>query len=280
MKKSPLGKGLGALIPGDKQERDYKLIGIEEIRPNDSQPRKGFDSAALDDLASSIKEKGIIQPLVLRKTSKGYEIIAGERRWRAAQKAGLAKVPAIIKDVDTQEALELALVENLQREDLNPMEEARAYDQLIEQFGLSHEEISKRIGKDRSTVTNQLRLLKLPDEVAEALIEGEITPGHARALLSLQSNEHILKALKEVKNSKLSVRKTERLVKDFARPKTGPSDYEDISPYLRQLSNDLKRALGTQVRIVDKKGKGKIEIEYYSNEELQRLIEFLAGKIL
>lgn len=280
MKKSPLGKGLGALIPGDKQERDYKLVGIEEIKPNDSQPRKGFDSAALDDLASSIKEKGIIQPLVLRKTSKGYEIIAGERRWRAAQKAGLAKVPAIIKDVDTQEALELALVENLQREDLNPMEEARAYDQLIEQFGLSHEEISKRIGKDRSTVTNQLRLLKLPDEVAEALIEGEITPGHARALLSLQSNEHILKALKEVKNSKLSVRKTERLVKDFTGPKTGPSDYEDISPYLRQLSNDLKRALGTQVRIVDKKGKGKIEIEYYSNEELQRLIEFLAGKIL
>ncbi len=280
--KRGLGKGLGALIPAGKPKAGYQIVvGIEEIKPNTSQPRREFNTKSLDGLTASIKEKGIIQPLVLRKSKDGYEIIVGERRWRAAQRAGLKQVPAILKDVDNRESLELALVENLQREDLNPMEEAQAYEQLINNFGLSHEQISARIGKERPTITNQLRLLKLPEEAKQALINGEITAGHARALLGIQSMPLAKKALKAVVKEKLSVRKTESLVKTLTSSKSGSSGKKpSLSPYISQLSDELKKALGTQVRISDKGGKGRIEIEYYSNEELQRLIELLVGKIL
>jgi ParB family transcriptional regulator, chromosome partitioning protein len=278
LKKVILGRGLDALIPTEREGYGYMLLGIEEMRPNMFQPRKDFDEEGIEELASSIQEKGIIQPLIVRKTENGYEIIAGERRWRAAQKVGLTKVPVIIKDVSDREVLELALVENLQREDLNPVEEATAYEQLIEDFGLTHEEISKRIGKERSTITNQLRLLKLPDEVKQSLIRGEITAGHARAILSLQSYSKSKEVLESIKREKLSVRKTEKLVQKLSEEKEQTVKLHDIDPYIDHLTDELKRTLGTQVKIIDKGGKGKIEVEYYSKDELERLIEILIGK--
>jgi ParB family chromosome partitioning protein len=273
LKKVILGKGLDALIPTEREERSYILANIAEIRPNTYQPRKGFDEKAIEELATSIQEKGILQPLIVRKTQSGYEIIAGERRWRAAQKAGLTQVPVIVKDVSDREALELALVENLQREDLNPIEEATAYEHLIEDFGLTHEEISKRIGKERSTITNQLRLLKLPDEVKQALISGEITAGHARALLGLQSNK-AKDVLETIKKEKLSVRKTETLIQKLSK-KQQRTKSDDADFYINHIADELKRTLGTQVKIIDKNGKGRIEIEYYSKDELERLVEIL-----
>jgi len=276
LKRSVLGKGLDALIPAEKVGQGYVILGIDEIRPNTFQPRKDFDEEAINELAVSIQEKGIIQPIVVRKNINAYEIIVGERRWRAAQRVGLTKIPVIIKDVSDREALELALVENLQREGLNPIEEASAYGQLIEDFGLTHEEISKRIGKERSTVTNQLRLLKLPEEVREALIKGEITAGHARALLGLESPNKMKEVLEAIRKDKLSVRKTEKLVQKLLGDKQTSIKSHDIDPYIKHLTDELKKALGTQVKIIDKGGEGKIEIEYYSKDELERLIEILA----
>ena len=275
MKRSVLGKGLDALIPAEKVGQGYVILGIDEIRPNTYQPRKDFDEEAINELAVSIQEKGIIQPIVVRKNMNAYEIIAGERRWRAAQRVGLTKIPVIIKDVSDREVLELALVENLQREDLNPIEEATAYGQLIEDFGLTHEEISKRIGKERSTITNQLRLLKLPEEVREAVIKGEITAGHARALLGLESPNKMKEVLEAIRKEKLSVRKTEKLVQKLLADKQTAIKSHDIDPYIKHLTDELKKALGTQVKIIDKGGEGRIEIEYYSKDELERLIEIL-----
>jgi ParB family chromosome partitioning protein len=275
LKKSVLGKGLDALIPTEKVEQGYVILGIDEISPNTFQPRKDFDEEAINELAASIQEKGIIQPIVVRKNMNAYEIIAGERRWRAAQRVGLTKIPVIIKDVSDREVLELALVENLQREDLNPIEEATAYEQLIEDFGLTHEEISRRIGKERSTITNQLRLLKLPEEVREALIKGEITAGHARALLGLESPNKMKEVLEAIIKDKLSVRKTEKLVQKLSEDKKTAIKSHDIDPYIKQLTDELKKGLGTQVKIIDKGGEGRIEIEYYSKDELERLIEIL-----
>jgi ParB family chromosome partitioning protein len=278
LKKSALGKGLDALIPTEKVEKGYAILGVDEIRPNPYQPRKDFDEETIKELASSIQEKGIIQPIVVRKGEIAYEIIAGERRWRAAQRVGLTRVPVIIKDVSDREALELTLVENLQREDLNPIEEATAYEQLIEDFGLTHEDISKRIGKERSTITNQLRLLKLPQEVREALINGEITAGHARAILGLQSLSKAKEVLEAIRREKLSVRRTEVLVRRLSEGKQAVIKPNDVNPYIKHLAEELKKALGTKVKIIDKGGKGRIEIEYYSNDELERLIEILGGK--
>jgi ParB family chromosome partitioning protein len=278
LKKVTLGRGLDALIPTERAGYGYMLLGIEEMRPNAYQPRKDFDEEGIEELAASIQEKGIIQPLVVRKGESGFEIIAGERRWRAAQRVGVTKVPVIIKDVSDREAIELALVENLQREDLNPIEEAAAYEQLIGDFGLTHDEISKRIGKERSTITNQLRLLKLPDEVKQALIKGEITTGHARAILSLQSSSQSKDVLESIKRDKLSVRKTEKLVQRLSEQKEKVIKLYDVDPYIQHLTDDLKKTLGTQVKIIDKNGKGRIEIEYYSKNELERLIEILEGK--
>lgn len=282
MKKTTLGRGLDALIPkesvdeGSAGKEGFIVAGVEEIKPNRTQPRKDFDDESIAELSASIKEKGIIQPIVVRNTEDGYEIIAGERRWRGAQRAGLRKVPIIVKDASDREVLELALIENLQREDLNPIEEAMAYSQLIEDFGLTHEDVSERIGKDRSTITNQLRLLKLSEQAKQALVEGEISAGHARALLGIESEDKSFQVLSAIIKKRLSVRMTESLIRKLSQEKAPvakePSE-DDL--YIRQMADELKRKLNTKVRIVNKKGKGKIEIEYYSQDELDRLCRIL-----
>lgn len=279
MKKSNLGRGLDALIPKEEKFEGYIVASINEVKPNSSQPRKEFDEEAIGELANSIKEKGILQPLVVRTVENGYEIIAGERRWRAAQRAGVTRVPVIIKEASDREVMELALIENLQREDLNPIEEAVAYQQLIDEFELTHEDVSRQIGKERSTITNQLRLLKLPDEAKAALIAGDITAGHARAILSIESPAEAREALKAIQKQSLSVRNTEQLIKKISKRKKKETITEPEDMYLRQVLDELKNALSTQVRIVDKQGKGKIEIDYYSSDELERLISILKGNI-
>ena len=275
MKKATLGRGLDALIPKETASAGFILAAIHEVRPNLRQPRKEFDDEAIAELSLSIKEKGVLQPLIVRRVGTGYEIIAGERRWRAAQKAGVTKVPIIIKEASDSEALELALIENLQRQDLNPIEEAGGYRHLIEDFGLTHEEVAARIGKDRSTITNQLRLLKLPEEAQKALVEGEITAGHARAILSLGSPAEMESALSAIRKQKLSVRNTESLVKKMSSTGKKEEKEHDEDPYVRSLADELKRAMSTQVRIVYNNGRGRIEIDYYSTDELERLAALL-----
>lgn len=275
MKKATLGRGLDALIPKETASVGFVLAAIHEVRPNLRQPRKGFDDEAITELSLSIKEKGVLQPLIVRRVGTGYEIIAGERRWRAAQKAGVTKVPIIIKEASDGEALELALIENLQRQDLNPIEEASGYHHLIENFGLTHEEVATRIGKDRSTITNQLRLLRLPEEAQRALVEGEITAGHARAILSLGSPAEMESALGAIRKQKLSVRNTESLVKKMSSTGKKEERESDEDPYVRSLADELKRTLSTQVRIVYNNGRGRIEIDYYSTDELERLAAIL-----
>ncbi len=277
MKKATLGRGLDALLPKENREPGLTLVSIHEIRPNTRQPRKDFDDDTIADLTASIKEKGIIQPIVVRQAGSGYEIIAGERRWRAAQRAGIVKVPVVVKDATDMEALELALIENLQREDLNPIEEASGYQHLIEVYGLTHEEVSVQIGKDRSTITNQLRLLKLSEDAKRALIEGEITAGHARALLGLESLSEANFVLQAIRKKKLSVRATESLIRSMSKEKRPGTKPVSADPYLERAADDLKGALSTQVRIIYNKGKGRIEIDYYSDDELERLISALLG---
>lgn len=275
MKKATLGRGLDALIPKENREQGVTTVGINEIRPNTLQPRKDFDNNAILELTASIKEKGILQPIVVRQSVSGYEIIAGERRWRAAQRAGVIRVPVVVKEASDMEALELALIENLQREDLNPIEEASGYQQLIDNFGLTHEEVSAQIGKDRSTITNHLRLLKLPEEARRALIDEEITAGHARALLSLQSVSEVMAVLSAIRKQKLSVRSTESLIRNMTRAKKPDLKSANEDPYIGRITDDLKGALSTQVRIIYNKGKGRIEIDYYSDDELERLATIL-----
>jgi ParB family chromosome partitioning protein len=277
LKKATLGRGLDALLPKENREPGLTLVSIHEIRPNTRQPRKDFDDDTIAELTASIKEKGIIQPIVVRQAGSGYEIIAGERRWRAAQRAGIVKVPVVVKDATDMEALELALIENLQREDLNPIEEASGYQHLIEVYGLTHEEVSVQIGKDRSTITNHLRLLKLSEEAKRALIEGEITAGHARALLSLESISEANLVLQVIRKKKLSVRTTESLIRNMSKEKRPGIKPVSADPYLERIADDLKGALSTQVRIIYNKGKGRIEIDYYSDDELERLLSALLG---
>lgn len=277
MKKATLGRGLDALIPKESKPEGLTLLSINEIRPNALQPRKDFDDETITELTASIREKGILQPIVVRRAPGGYEIIAGERRWRAAQRAGVVKVPVVVKDASDMEALELALIENLQREDLNPIEEASGYQHLVEEYGLTHEEVSVRIGKDRSTITNQLRLLRLSDEAKSALIEGEITAGHARALLGLESLSDANVVLHAIRKKKLSVRMTETLIRNMTREKKTAAKPVSTDPYLERLADDIKGFLSTQVRIVYNKGKGRIEIDYYSDDELERLVSALLG---
>ena len=282
-KRPALGKGLGALIPDMEKEdrKNFFFCGIEEISPSKYQPRKGFDERKLDELAASIKEKGIIEPLIVRKIDGGYELIVGERRWRAAQRAGIKEVPVIVRDVTTAEALELALIENLQREDLNPLEEAEAYKRLMEEFQYTQEELAKRIGKDRTTVANAVRLLKLPQEIKAYLADETVSSGHARALLGLNSPEEQKLACAKVIKRDFSVRETEKLVKrlNVQRSKRDiavkPPNEEEL--HLGYLEETLRKFLGTQVRIPKKGRKGKIEIEFYSKEELERIIEIIMG---
>jgi ParB family chromosome partitioning protein len=259
-------------------EEDKKLIlcGIEELTPNRHQPRKIFESDKLRDLAASIKEKGVIQPLLARRTAGGYELIAGERRWRAAQIAGLREVPVILRDVRDTEMLELALVENIQRADLNPIEEAEGYQKLIDEFDYTQEELSIRVGKERSTISNHLRLLKLPEPVKKDISEGVVTTGHAKAILGLDSPQKQIEAHAVVVKKGLSVRETESLVRRMAKG-TPVKKVQKTNADIEKVQEALMRSLGTKVRILGSNKKGRILIEYYSSEELDRLIDILKG---
>jgi ParB family chromosome partitioning protein len=274
-----LGRGLGALLPEPELESSRALLicGIEEIHPNRSQPRKHFDESKLQELTDSIREKGILEPLIVRKGTDGYELVVGERRWRAAQRAGLKEIPVLVRDLDDREVLELSLIENLQRDDLNSIEEAEAYQRLTDEFGLSQEQLGTRLGKDRSTVANTLRLLKLPPEIREHLLLNRITPGHARAILSLESPEKQRELGRHIIQKGLSVREAESLVRrQLKRPgKTAASGKKarDLDSQLADLGDSLRRHLGTKIRIKPKGKKGKIEIEYYSFEDLERIVD-------
>jgi ParB family chromosome partitioning protein len=280
-KRVALGKGLGALIPDvDRAKGDFFLCGIEEIVPNRKQPRKRFDEGRMNELVASIKEKGILEPLLVRKSGEYYELIVGERRWRAAQKAGVREVPVLLKNVSDQEALELALVENLQREDLGVLEEAEGYRQLIDEFEFTQEELAKRIGKDRSSVTNTLRLLRLPGEVKERLADSSLSPGHGRALLALPTEEDQKEACRVLIKKGLSVRDTERMVSRWQKKESPSVPIREESDSDRdQLEADLRRFLSTKVRIVKgRRRRGKIEIEYYSPVELERIVDLILGE--
>ena len=278
-----LGKGLAALIPEVEEGETRTLLtcGIEEVIPNRTQPRKRFDESKLQELAESIKRQGILEPLIVRKIEQGYEIIVGERRWRAAQKAGLREVPVLVRAVEGREALEISLIENLQRENLNPIEEAEGYRRLVEEFGISQEELGTRVGKDRTTVTNTLRLLKLPQEVIDQIIQDRITAGHARAILSLETREKQRELCALILRRGLSVREAEALAKRWSSrsKRSVPSGGKkgDLTSQLSTLEEGLRRRLATKVRIIPKGKKGKIEIEYYSHEELDRIVETILG---
>lgn len=282
-KRPALGKGIGALLTSAAQEggKKYFSCPVEELKPHSKQPRKTFADDKMAELVASIKEKGVIQPLVVRQQGENYQIIAGERRWRAAQKAGLDRVPVVIQDVSEDWALEIALIENIQREDLNPLEEAEAYKYLMDSFDLLQEDVAKRVGKNRSTVTNSLRLLRLPEDVKQQVSENRLSMGHARALLSLEQEEDMLEASAEVIRKKLSVRETEKLVKkikNFEKSKPKPIN-DPVDPNQLALVNSLQEQLGTQVRLLPKGKGGKLEISYHDPDGLNRLLELLGIQI-
>jgi len=276
-KRKALGKGLSALFPEtviSEDDRGFFYCPIESISPNPHQPRQNFSDSEMTELANSIKEKGIIQPILVSRAKDGFQLIAGERRWRAAQKAGLDKIPAWIRDASPAEALELALTENIQRKDLNPIEEASAYQEMIQEFNLKQEALSKRIGKDRSTIANLLRLLKLPAIIQQDLIDGQLTTGHARVLVSIES-PLVQKEIRDLTIKKsLSVRQIEALVKKIlAKKPKSPKNEKDY--YIESLAKDLQKSLGTKVAIKRSGEKGRIIIEFYSDEDLGRLIDQL-----
>lgn len=281
-KKMALGKGLGALIPGiEKAEaekrQDYFYCDIDLIRPNRFQPRAAFSENDLQELAESIKNQGVLQPLLVRRDEAGYELIAGERRLRAAKRAGLTQVPVVIKRVDDGKLLEISLVENIQREDLNPVEEAEAYHRLITQLNLTQDQAAARVGKSRSAVANFLRLRQLPEQIKASIIDGTLSMGHARALLGTDSSAQQLAAWRAVITKGLSVRETENLVRHMRAEKKKPRPTADRSEqiYLSGLAEDLSRHFGTKILIKKDGKKGKVEIEFYSNEDLERLINRL-----
>jgi ParB family chromosome partitioning protein len=282
-KRPALGKGIGALLTSASQDGRHKYFScpVEELQPHQQQPRKSFDDAKMGELVASIREKGVIQPLVVRHSGDHYQIIAGERRWRAAQKAGLKEVPVVIQDVSEDWALEMALIENIQREDLNPIEEAEAYRHLMSTFELSQEEVARRVGRERPTVANALRLLRLPQEIQGDVMSGRLSMGHARALLALESGTRIKTARDQVVARHFSVRQTEALVKKLKEGKEGKPRKKHLDPELVDLAARLQRCLGTKVTILPQArgGKGgKIEISYYSAEELERLLELFSGR--
>ena len=276
-----LGRGLNALL-GDPelpaQGEGSVSLPISQVEPGLNQPRKRFDQAALDDLAESIRVHGIIQPLTVRRLSTGYyQIIAGERRWRAAKAAGLQEVPAVIIEADDRKVMELGLIENLQREDLNPAEEARGYRTLMEEYGLTQEQVAQQMGKSRPAITNTLRLLALPDEVLTLVEEGSLSSGHARAILGAPTAPLQREAAKRVIESQLSVRQTEALIKTLQKEKKEKSKAEgpDLSLYLGELEKDLSGRFGRKVKIASKGRKGRIELEYYNEQDLETLLALL-----
>lgn len=293
-----LGKGLDSLIPNGKEStsstksenvqvkevvkevevvkeivKDELFVKISKVEPNREQPRKDFNEDALIELADSIKQYGVIQPLIVKERDGYYEIVAGERRWRAAKMAGLKEIPVIVKDYSEQEIAEIALIENLQREDLNPIEEAMAYKRLLTEFNLKQDEVAERVSKSRTAVTNSMRLLKLSEKVQQMLIDEMISSGHARALLTIEDEEQQYSVAMKIFDEKLSVRETEKLVKNLDKPKKEPVVLEDASIY-EDLQEKIKSIMGTKV-IINRKSntKGKIEIEYYSVDELDRIMD-------
>ena len=281
MEKKALGRGLSALIPEKEIEaaipdvrEEVIYLPISQIKPSMYQPRTNFDETKLQELVASIKDKGIVQPILVRKGADGYELIAGERRFRAAKEAGLDKMPALIRMVDDANLLEISLIENLQREDLNPIEEGKAYRRLMDEFGLTQERVAEAVGKNRATVANILRLLSLPALIQGYVSRGNITGGHARALLSLKTEKTQLMLCNQIVKKGLSVRETERLVSEtLVRPIKRKS--KAIDPEIATIEEELQRLLGTKVRIMHGKKKGKVAIEYYSNTDLERLINIL-----
>lgn len=299
--KRGLGKGLDSLIPsietseisntkkesksikGEKDESKDGIVTVKinDIEPNRRQPRKNFDEDALTELSDSIKQFGIIQPLVVQKRDKYYEIIAGERRWRAAKQAGLKEVPVVIKDYSEQEIVEIALIENIQRQDLNPIEEAQAYKRLLTEFNLKQDQLAERVSKSRTAVTNSMRLLKLSDEVQQMVIEELISSGHARALLAVEDKDMQLHLATKIMDERLSVRETEKLIKNLTTHKPKKEKKEVANSFVYEdIENKIKEIVGTKVKVNHKpNGKGKIEIEYYSDKDLDRILDlFLSVK--
>ena len=277
--KRGLGRGLGALLSSTPTEADTLLeVPVDEIEPNPNQPRKIFNSNALDELSASIKASGVIQPIIVRKQGSGYQLVAGERRWRAARQAGLPRVPAIVREVTDAESLELALVENLLREDLNPMEEAEAYDKLLARFGWTQEELSQRVGKERSSIANALRLLRLPPPIQDDLRAGRLTMGHARALLALTIASEQLKLRDEILTHEWSVRATEDTVRSTTAGRPPRPKQRRRSAEMTALEEALQRALMTRVKIVGSDRQGRIEVAYADADELERLAGLLGAR--
>lgn len=294
-KKSGLGKGLDALIPaGNKktvvkkdsepliiekivEKKGVETLKITEVEPNREQPRKNFDEDALLELADSIKQYGVIQPLIVQKKADHYEIIAGERRWRAAKMAGVKEIPVIIKDYTDQQVMEISLIENIQREDLNPIEEAMAYKNLMEEFHLKQDEIAEKVSKSRTAVTNSMRLLKLDKRVQQMMIDDMISAGHARTLITIEDPDAQYNIATKIFDEKLSVRETEKLVKLLQKPEVKKEKVEKVNSFIyKDIEEKMKAILGTKVTVDHKSNnKGKISIEYYSNEELERILYLL-----
>jgi ParB family transcriptional regulator, chromosome partitioning protein len=279
MHKRGLGRGLGALLSSTPTEADSLIeVEIDQIEPNPNQPRKLFDSNALNELAASIRASGVIQPVIVRRQGAGFQLVAGERRWRAARQAGLPRVPAIVREVTDAESLELALVENLLREDLNPMEEAEAYDKLLARFGWTQEECAQRVGKERSSIANALRLLRLPSPIQDDLRAGRLTMGHARALLALTTPAEQLELRDEILAHDWSVRATEDTVRTTTAGRPRRPKQRRRSAELAAVEETLQRALMTRVRIVGSERQGRIEITYANAEELERLAGLLGAR--
>ena len=278
-KKFGLGKGLDALIPSEgKSKNDNLLIPINKIKSNSQQPRKAFDNESIIELAESIKHHGIIQPLILKQSGDDYVIIAGERRWRAAKMVGIKEVPAIIMELTDKEILEVSLIENIQREDLNPIEEAMSYKKLLEDFNITQDDLSKRIGKSRSTITNSIRLTNLDERVQEYLIEGVLSEGHGRTLLAVKDNDLQYELAQRAIDDGISVRELERIIKNINNEKDKNKNKrteKELNPYYKDVVNKLQNYFGTKVSLCNKKNKGLIEIEYYSEEDLQRIIDII-----
>ncbi|MHB8064012.1 MAG: ParB/RepB/Spo0J family partition protein [Ruminiclostridium sp.] len=275
MIKKGLGKGLGALISNEALDDETGVVElrINEIEPNASQPRKFFDDEKLVQLADSIKQHGIIQPIIVKKDNNVYTIIAGERRWRAAKLAGLSRVPVLIKDFTKKQVMEIALIENLQREDLNPIEEADAFLHLMNEFNLTQEQIAVTIGRSRSAIANTLRLLGLSGEVKKFIISGDLTSGHARTLVIIQNEDSQRAAAEYIVQNKLSVRETENYIKNLLKNKEKKRAKIE-NPDFTDIEDKLKNILGTKVKLLANNNRGKITIEYYSNDELDRILEF------
>ncbi|MDF2503235.1 ParB/RepB/Spo0J family partition protein [Clostridium sp.] len=281
-KKGGLGKGLGALINQnileENDEGSINSIPINLIRPNNDQPRKNFDNEKIIMLAQSIKEHGIIQPLVLKKENNFYIIVAGERRWRAAKSIGLKEIPAVIMELSNKDLLEISLIENIQREDLNPIEEGLAYKKLIEDFNITQDELGKKVGKSRTVITNCIRLLNLDKRVQEYLKDAVISEGHARTILSIDNNDLQYEISQKVIDEGLSVRETEKLIRNLRNDSithNKNNNDEKLNGYINDIRNRLEDIFGTKVNLKNKNNKGKIEIEYYSNEDLQRILDIL-----